>query len=47
MKNTLVYTLQGKYPEKGFIVESSVPDGESTPMRDIKNAIFDKLDEIL
>ena len=45
--DSMIYTLQGEYPEKGFIIESSVPDGESTPMRDIKNAIFDKLDKFL
>lgn len=38
------YTLSGgKFPEKGFIVESPIKDGESPPMRDIKNAIKTQL----
>ena len=37
------YTIGEKLPEKGFIIPSKIKDGESTPMRDIKNAINNKL----
>jgi len=45
--NNYEYTLSGKEPEKGFIIESKIKDGESTPMRDIKNAIYSKIDNII
>lgn len=41
------YTLQGQESEQGFIIASSVGEGESTPMRDIKNAIKGKISEII
>jgi hypothetical protein len=41
------YTLQEKEPKKGFIIKSPFKRGESTPMRDIKKAIANKLEEIL
>ena len=41
------YTLQGTKSEKGFIIKSKLKDDESTPMRDIKKLISDKLNEIL
>ena len=34
------YTLQGKFPEIGFIIPSKIKDGESTPMREIENKIY-------
>ncbi len=41
------YTLQGTRSEKGFIIKSPLKDDESSPMRDIKKAISNKLSEIL
>jgi len=41
------YTLQGKKRKKGFIVKSPIKENQSTPMRDIKNAISVKLNEII
>lgn len=41
------YTLQGKFPFKGFIMPSPIKEGESTPMRNIKKSIKSKIDEIL
>ena len=41
------YTLQGTRSEKGFIIKSTLKDDESSPMRDIKKAISNKLNEIL
>ena len=41
------YTLQGKKRKKGFIVKSPIKENESTPMRDIKNSISIKLNDIL
>lgn len=41
------YTLQGKKRKKGFIIKSPIKENESTPMRDIKNAIFNRLNEII
>lgn len=41
------YTLQGKKRKKGFIVKSPIKQNQSTPMRDIKNAISNKLNEII
>ena len=43
--DTFAYTLGGKFSEKGFIIDSPIKDGESTPMRDIKTAICGKLKE--
>jgi len=41
------YTLeQGIKPYKGFIKSSLIKENESTPMRDIKNAIYNKLSEM-
>ena len=41
------YTLgEGRAPEKGFIIKSKIKDGENTPMRDIKNAIYNKISEL-
>lgn len=40
------YTIGEKLPEKGFIIQFKIKDGESTPMRDIKNAINDKLKDL-
>jgi len=34
-------------PEKGFIVPSKITEGESTPMRDIKSKIIEKLNDII
>lgn len=41
------YTLQGKKKKKGFIVKSPIKENQSTPMRDLKNAISNKLNEII
>ena len=41
------YTLQKKKRAKGFIIPSKIKKGKSTPMRDIKNAISGKIDEII
>ena len=40
------YTLNEGFPERGFIVDSKIKEGESTPMRDIKSAIYGKLSEL-
>ena len=41
------YTLfDGEFAEKGFIVPSPIKKGETTPMRDIKNAIKKRLTEL-
>jgi len=40
------YTLNEENPEKGFIINSKVKDGESTPMRDVKRAINEKISEL-
>ncbi|MEC5166340.1 hypothetical protein RCH18_002079 [Flavobacterium sp. PL11] len=41
------YTLQGTRSEKGFIIKSTLKDDEPSPMRDIKKAILNKLNESL
>ena len=41
------YTLGGKDGAKGFIIPSPVKEGESTPMRDIKNAIYGRIKDII
>mgnify|MGYP003440473607 FL=1 len=41
------YTLGGKKSKKGFIVKSPIKKNQSTPMRDIKNAISVKLNDII
>lgn len=41
------YTIQGRDRERGFIIESKIKENQSTPMRDIKNAISNKLGEII
>jgi len=41
------YTLSGKQGMKGFIIPSPIKKGESTPMRDIKNAIYRKIVNIM
>ncbi len=41
------YTLQGKESEIGFIIASPFGPDDSTPMRDIKEAIFGKIEEII
>jgi hypothetical protein len=44
----ITYTIEnGELPEKGFIIQSKIKDGESTPMRDIKNALVNKIAEII
>lgn len=40
------YTLQGTKSEKGFIIKSKLKDDESSPMRDIKKLITNKLNDI-
>ena len=40
------YSLEVGSTEKGFIINSKIKDGESTPMRDIKNGIYRKLSGI-
>lgn len=40
------YTLQGKESKQGFIIASPIGEGESTPMRDIKSAINNKLNDM-
>ena len=37
------YTLGQKSPETGFIINSKVKDGETTPMRDVKDKVFGHL----
>ncbi|WP_407268764.1 hypothetical protein [Tenacibaculum maritimum] len=45
--DTITYTLnEGSDGEKGFIVASKIKDSESTPMRNIKAAINNKIEEI-
>lgn len=41
------YTLGGKDEAQGFIIKSPVKEGENTPMRDVKNAIYEKIAEII
>lgn len=41
------YTIQMKKRAKGFIVKSKIKKGQSTPMRNIKNLICNKIDEII
>jgi len=42
------YTIaNGECPETGFIIPSKIKDGESTPMRDIKNAICNRIGEMI
>jgi len=41
------YTLQGTKSEKGFIIESPLKDDESSPMHDIKKAIYGELNKII
>ncbi len=41
------YTIGDKFGEIGFIIPSKIKDGESTPMRDIKEALTDKIEEVL
>lgn len=43
----IFYTLQGKKKKKGFIIKSPIKKNQSTPMRDIKRAISNKIDEIV
>lgn len=45
-KNT-TYSLCGKQKRKGFIIKSKVKEGESTLMRDVKQAIINKISERL
>lgn len=45
--DAIFYTIGGKKRNKGFIVKSPIKGNKSTPMRDIKNAISSKLDEII
>ena len=45
--DTYFYTLKGKKRKKGFIIKSPIKENQSTPMRDIKNAISIKLNEII
>ena len=40
------YTLNNGSPEQGFIIASKIKEGESTPMRDIKSAIYSNLNSI-
>lgn len=44
--NEEFYTIQGKDREKGFIIPSKIKKGQSTQMRDIKEAIGLKLEEL-
>ena len=41
-----IYSIQGKYKQKGFIIKSKVKEGETTPMREVKTAIINKLSEM-
>lgn len=41
------YTINGKNRRKGFIIPSKVKAGQSTPMRDIKNSLANKLSEFV
>jgi len=40
------YTIGKELPEKGFIVSSTVPEGESTPMRDIKASLHKSISKL-
>lgn len=41
------YTItNGLMPEKGFIIKSKIKDGESTPMRDIKEKLIKKISKL-
>lgn len=47
-KPDVEYTInKDKEPETGFIIASKVPDGESTPMRDIIGRIRERVGEIV
>lgn len=41
------YTLNGKEGAKGFIIPSPIKEGESTPMRDVKSAIFHSISKMI
>jgi len=41
------YSIVGKEVEIGFIIPSKIKPGESTPMRDIKGKINDRISEML
>lgn len=40
------YSIQGKYKRKGFIIKSKVKEGQTTPMREVRSAIINKLSEM-
>ncbi len=39
------YTLGKEFPETGFIIPSKVKEGETTPMRDIKNKLYSQIEK--
>ena len=39
------FTLGSEYPETGFLIQSKIPEGESTPMRNVKASLYQKIDE--
>jgi hypothetical protein len=41
----LEYTLRKEFPETGFIIPSKIKEGESTPMRNIKNALYNEINK--
>lgn len=41
------YSMGGKFKRKGFIIPSKVKEGESTPLRDVRNKIINLIDEKL
>lgn len=41
------YTQGHENPEIGFIIPSPIKDGESTPMRDIKNALYNRISDYI
>lgn len=44
----ITYTIaKGELPETGFIISSKIKDGESTPMRDIKKSLYNKIGELI
>ncbi len=42
----ITYSLRNKQKRRGFIIKSKVKEGKSTPMRDVKIAITNKLSKL-
>jgi hypothetical protein len=44
--DTEAWTSKGENPEYGFIIPSKIPEGETTPLREVKSDIYKTLDDI-